>query len=227
MRRTALVTGAASGLGALAARRLAAAAWDVVAVDVDAEGLARTALRSPNMHVRTCDVTDPEAVADVLAVSGPVQRVVHAAMISPAAPALEQPFGEIEDTLRTDVLGTVHVVRAALPGMLERGRGEMILCPVAVDRDSSPGSSPGSSAGAAASAAVAAYTEALWAEHGGQGVTFRCARAALGTPPRVVLDAIDRSLARPGGEPHVPLEDGGGPLRRLARRPSAGALAPR
>lgn len=201
MRRTALVTGAAGGIGALAARRLAAAAWDVVAVDTDAEGLDRTALRSPNTHVRTCDVTDPGAVAEVLAVAGPVQRVVHAAMISPAAPALEQPLDEVERVLRTDVLGTVHVVRAALPGMLERGRGEMIFCPPA----------PGAAAGAAASAAVAAYTEALWAEYGGRGVTFRCAPA--GTPPRLVLDAVERSLARPAGELHV--------------RPPAGTSAPR
>ncbi|XRQ05712.1 SDR family NAD(P)-dependent oxidoreductase [Actinomadura welshii] len=207
MTRTALVTGAARGLGALAAQRLAAAAWDVVAVDADAGGLARTALRSPNMHVRTCDVTDPAAVADVVAMSGPVQRVVHAAMIAPAAPALEQPFGEVEHVLRTDVLGTVHVVRATLPGMLERGRGEMILCP--------PHPGPGASAAAAASAAVAAYTDALWAEHGGRGVTFRCCQAPPGVPPRLVLDAIDRSLARPAGEVHV------------ARRPRAAALLTR
>ncbi|MGP4021717.1 SDR family NAD(P)-dependent oxidoreductase [Actinomadura sp. 3N407] len=223
MRRTALVTGAARGLGALAAQRLAAAAWDVVAVDTDAGGLAATALRSPNMHVRTCDVTDPGAVADVVAMTGPVQRVVHTAMIAPVAPALEQPLDEVEHVLRTDVLGTVHVVRATLPGMLERGRGEMILCP---DHPV-----PGASAGAAASAAVAAYADALWAEHSGRGVTFRCCVVPPGLPPRLLLDAIDRSLARPAGEVHV-VQAPGAALRelftsRLARRPPAGTSAPR
>lgn len=90
MRRTALVTGAAGGLGALAARRLAAAAWDVVAVDVDEAGLAATALRSPNTHVRTCDATDPAALADVLAMAGPVHRVVHAAAATAPGPVLAQ-----------------------------------------------------------------------------------------------------------------------------------------
>ncbi|TDC63909.1 SDR family NAD(P)-dependent oxidoreductase [Actinomadura sp. GC306] len=223
MMRTALVTGAARGLGALAARRLAAAAWDVVAVDLDTDGLARTALRSPNMHVRTCDVTDPDAVADVVAMAGPVQRVVHAAMIAPAAPALEQPLAEVEHVLRTDVLGTVNVVRATLPGMLERGRGELVLCP---DHPV-----PGASAAAAASAAVAAYTDALWAEHGNQGVTFRCCRTPAGVSARVVLDAIDRSLARPAGELHVVPSAGAGLRGRLSalptRRSPAATVTPR
>lgn len=192
MKRTALVTGAAGGLGALAARRLAAAAWDVVAVDADEAGLAETALRSPNMHVRTCDVTDPKAVLDVLAVTGPVHRVVHAAVTAPAGSALEQPPAEVKQVLDTDVYGTVHVVRATLPGMLERGAGELLLC----------APPPRAGAAAAASGAVAAYAEALFREYGGRGVTIRCVHQD-GAAPRPLLDALDRSLARPPGDLHV------------------------
>lgn len=215
MRRTALVTGAASGLGALAAQRLAAAAWDVVAVDVDEAGLARTALRSPNIHVRACDVADAGAVAAVAAEAGPVHRVVHAAGTGPLGPGLAQPLPEVERVVRVDYLGTVHVVRATLPGMLERGRGELVLF-------SSLGAwvpSPRSSAHSAAKAAVNAYAESLWMEHGGEGVEIRCVcpspsdgpmartrperRAAggsapAGTHPGAVLDAVERSLARAG-----------------------------
>jgi NAD(P)-dependent dehydrogenase (short-subunit alcohol dehydrogenase family) len=209
VKRTALVTGAAGGLGALAARRLAAAAWDVVAVDTDEASLAETALRSPNMHVRTCDVTDPKAVADVLAVTGPVHRVVHAAVIAPAAPVLEQPPTEVEHVLSTDVYGTMHIVRATLPGMLERGAGELVLC--------APPPEPG--AAAAASGAVAAYAEALSREHGGGGVTIRCVHLDEETPARLVLDALDRSLARPPGDLHVrPRRGRLRPVRRPAPR---------
>jgi len=207
MRRTALVTGAAGGLGALAARRLAAAAWDVVAVDADEAGLAETALRSPNTHVRTCDVADPGALADVLAMAGPVHRVVHAAATAPTAPAFDQPLSEIERVLRTDVLGAVHVVRAVLPGMLERGSGELVLC----------AGPPATGAAAAASGAVAAYTAALWREHGGRGVTLRCVHLDGETPPRRVLDALDRSLARPPGDLHVRPGRGRPPLPRGLR----------
>ncbi|MBE1533773.1 SDR family NAD(P)-dependent oxidoreductase [Actinomadura algeriensis] len=178
MRPTALVTGAARGIGARAAQRLAADAWDVVAVDTDEPGLARTALRSPNTHTRTCDVTDPKAVAAVLAVTGPVNRLVCA----PAAPSTE-----LEHVLRMDVLGASHLIEAALPGMLDRGRGEIIVL------TESPSRSP---AHAAASAAVAAYLRALATDHPAPGVRFRHAAAHPDVPHRVVLDAVDRSLAR-------------------------------
>lgn len=235
MTRTALVTGAAGGLGALAARRLAAAAWDVVAVDADAEGLARTALRSPNMHVRTCDVTDPGAVADVAAMAGSVQRVVHASAVPPAGPTLEQPPDEVERALRTGVLGAVNVVRATLPGMLERGSGELILCPAHPEPDAPGGPAPASTTpastttGSMITAAVAAYADALFAEHGGRGVTIRCCAAPPGVAPRLVLDAVDRSLARPAAEVRVTPAPG---LRRLlparaARGAAAGGFAPR
>lgn len=202
MRRTALVTGAAGGVGALAARRLAAAAWDVVAVDVDAEGLAATTLRSPNSHVRVCDPGDAGAIRGVLADVGPVHRVVHAASLAPAARALDQPLEEVEGVLRTTFLGAVTIVQGTLPGMLERGSGEIIL----FSSLAAFVPEPRGSAFAAAAAAVGAYATALAAEYGGQGVRFRCACPPYGggaDDHRLILDEVDRSLARPEGDPHV------------------------
>ncbi|MWA05485.1 SDR family NAD(P)-dependent oxidoreductase [Actinomadura sp. LD22] len=207
MRRTALVAGAARGTGALAARRLAAAAWDVVAVDTDEAGLAATAFRSPNTHVRACDITDPKDVADILGVTGAVHRLV----IAPALPAPEPP---VDEAMRDGFLGPAGLIRAALPGMLERGAGEVIVIVAS-------GASP---ATAAAAAAARAYIEALAAEQRGRGVAFRCASPPAEVPARLVLDEIDRSLARPG-EVHV--APGRRPLRLAPRRPRrARASAP-
>lgn len=212
MRRTALVAGAARGAGALAARRLAAAAWDVVAVDTDEVGLAATALRSPNTHVRTCDVTDPEDVADILGVTGAVHRLVIAPPPAYAPPPASAPPGALEasldEVMRRAFLGPAALVSAALPGMLERGAGEVI---VIVPSGASP-------ATAAASAAARAYVEALAAEHRGRGVAFRCASPPAGVPDRLVLDEIDRSLGRPG-DVHVATGGTPGPLRLALRRP--------
>ncbi|MDL4814700.1 SDR family NAD(P)-dependent oxidoreductase [Actinomadura opuntiae] len=203
MRRTALVTGAARGIGALAARRLAAAAWDVVAVDRDEEGLAATAFRSPNTHVRTCDITDPKDVADILAMTGAVHRLVVAS--APGAP--DTPA---DAAVRNGFLGTVDIVRAVLPGMLERGAGEVIVI-------APPASSPASSATAAA---ACAYVEALADEQRGRGVAFRCASPSAGVPARLVLDEIDRSLAR-SGQVRVAPGRRPGPLRRALARAAA------
>ncbi|MBO2466229.1 SDR family NAD(P)-dependent oxidoreductase [Actinomadura violacea] len=216
MRRTALVAGAANGIGALAARRLAAAAWDVVAVDTDEDGLAATALRSPNTHVRTCDITETKDVADILGVTGAVHRLVLAPPPPPAAP--EPPVDEV---MREAFLGPVNLLRAALPGMLERGAGEVI---VIVPAAASPAS-------AAAAAAAGAYVEALADEHRGRGVAFRCASPPAGAPARLVLDEIERSLARPGEVRVAPGPRPGplrGPLRRVLFGPgTAGTSAPR
>ncbi|MGI8328745.1 SDR family NAD(P)-dependent oxidoreductase [Actinomadura scrupuli] len=212
-RRTALVTGAASGLGALAAQRLAAAGWAVIAADVDEAGLARTALRSPTMHTRVCDVSEAAAIAEVAAAAGPLDRVVHAAGISLVGTALDQPLEDAERIWRVDYLGTVHVVRATLPGMLERAQGELVLF------SSLAGwlPSPRLSAYAAAKAAVNAYAEVLAQEHRGGGVKIRCVcpsqvdtpqfrriaaqdpsvvAGRAGMPAGLVLDEVERSLAR-------------------------------
>ncbi|MGI5323317.1 SDR family NAD(P)-dependent oxidoreductase [Actinomadura nitritigenes] len=224
MRRTALVAGAARGAGALAARRLAAAAWDVVAVDTDEVGLAATALRSPNTHVRACDITDPQDVADILSVTGAVHRLVIAPPHAHAQPGAAQPGAAppgaleapLDEVMRHAFLGPAGLVHAALPGMLERGGGEVI---VIVPSGASP-------ATAAASAAARAYVEALAAEQRGRGVAFRFASPPAGVPDRLVLDEIDRSLARPG-EVHVATGGTTGPLRLALRLPrGARASAP-
>lgn len=216
MTKTVLVTGAASGLGALAAQRLAAASWDVVAVDLDEEGLARTARRSSSIHTRVCDVADAKAVEGVVAEAGTVHRVVHAAAIGPLVPALDQPLDEVERVMRINYLGTVNVVRATLPGLLELGAGELVL----FSSLASWVPTPKTSAYAASKAAINAYAETLSREHAGSGVRFRvvCPRQvdtpgfreaakadpaatgnSKGMPPGAVLDAVDRSLTRNGG----------------------------
>lgn len=65
--RVALVTGAASGIGLLAAKRLAAQGLLVAAVDLTLEGLAPALEHSPNVRAYAADVTDQGAVDDVVA----------------------------------------------------------------------------------------------------------------------------------------------------------------
>ena len=60
--KVALVTGAASGMGRVAALRLANAGAKVAAVDLDPRALERLACESANIHTHVCDVSNLEAV---------------------------------------------------------------------------------------------------------------------------------------------------------------------
>jgi short-subunit dehydrogenase len=212
----ALVTGAASGMGQLAARRLAAAGVSVAAVDVDEDGLDATVSRAPTMRPWVCDVTDAVAleriVKEVEATYGPVGRVVHAAGICLPGALAEQDVDEIARTVDVNYLGTVRVVKAVLPGMLERRRGDVVMFA------SLAGWLPSPLLGAYAASkhAVVAFAEVLAFENRGSGVRIACVCPPIvetpmvdvirarderalggqdGIEPGVVLDAIERALA--------------------------------
>jgi NAD(P)-dependent dehydrogenase (short-subunit alcohol dehydrogenase family) len=211
----ALVTGAGSGMGQLAARRLAAAGASVAAVDVDDDGLAATVGRAPTMRSWNCDVSDADAVERVVkeveSALGPIDRLVHAAGICLPSLLAEQPVDEIDRTIAVNFLGTAYMVKAVLPGMLDRRRGDVVAFA------SLAGWLPSPRLGgySASKHAVVAFMEVLAYENRGSGVRFACvcppvvdtpmvagiqARddAALGgqrgIDPSVVVDAIEASL---------------------------------
>lgn len=237
----AMVTGAASGMGRIAARRLAAAGTEVAAVDVDPDGLATTARHSPSMHVFTCDVADGAGVSATVAriesELGPIERLVHAAGLCRVGPALEQEPSALHRVLEINYLGTVHVCQAVVGGMQRAGKGTVVLF------GSLAGwlPSPRLAAYSASKAAVAAYAEVLAQETAGTGVDVRCvcpgqvdtplADAVLATDPGVlggrggadpedVLDAVERALhdGRGGETSNVFLFPGSSKLVWLARR---------
>lgn len=216
--RVALITGAASGMGRLAARNLAAEGKRVAALDLDEAGLAATAEGRSGVTTWRVDVTDPAAVDAVVkqveADLGPIDRVYNAAAIMPLGRLLEQDLGLIHRIMEVNYGGVVNVTRATLPGMLERGRGDMILFA------SMAGWLPTFYVGAynASKFAVVAFSEVLREENRGRGVRFACvcpppvstplldqARATVwpkifdeapAIEPQQVLDAIERSLER-------------------------------
>lgn len=218
MTTVALVTGAASGMGQLAARRLAAAGTRVAAVDRDEEGLAVTALRSPNMATFVCDVTDPDAIQDVVTSVvddlGPVDQLIHAAGICRIGAALDQPLTEFSKVFDVNLFGTVNVTRAVVPVMVRRGSGSVVLF------GSLAGwlPSPKLAAYCASKFAVTAYAEVLFEELHATGVRITCicpsevdtplARdvreidsSVLGnnrpTSPETVVDRVEAVLAQP------------------------------
>ena len=170
----ALITGGGSGMGQLAARRLAEDGKTIAALDVDANGLAATAEGQASIHSYQVDVTDAAAVEatvkQVEAELGPIERVYNGAAIMPLGKLLDQELDTIHRIMAINYNGLVNVTRFTLPGMLERGRGDFI------NFASIAGWMPTIYMGAynASKFAVVAFSEVLYHENRGKGVRFAC-----------------------------------------------------
>lgn len=149
--RTALVTGGAGAIGTATGRRLAREGAEVVLLDRDGDAVDRAVadLRGDGHAVTgvEADVTDPDAleraVARVPGPSGGVDILVCAAGVLVAGSATETTITDWQRTLDVNVTGTFLAARAVLPGMVERGRGAIVVI--------------SSTAGLVAEAGIAAY----------------------------------------------------------------------
>jgi NADP-dependent 3-hydroxy acid dehydrogenase YdfG len=127
MSRTAVVTGASSGIGAATARRLAADGWQVVAAARRLERLGRLSAEHPAIRPCALDVTDPGSV-EALAEAAPEcdLLVANAGGAFDLAPLDEADAQTWARTYDVNVLGTVRTVQALLPA-LRSSRGQVVL----------------------------------------------------------------------------------------------------
>lgn len=188
-----LITGAGSGMGRLAAQRLCADGATVAGMDVNEEGLRETGREcSDRFRAFPADVTDAraveQAVAGIEAELGPIDRVMNAAAIMPTGLILDQDAGLINRIMDINYGGTVNVTMATLPGMLARGKGDL------VNFASIAGWLPSMHFGAynASKFAVVAYTEVLYHENRDRGVRFACV-----CPPPVATPLLDQAKSNP------------------------------
>jgi NADP-dependent 3-hydroxy acid dehydrogenase YdfG len=182
-----LVSGAASGMGQLAARNMAQAGAKVAALDVNDEGLAKTAEGLPGITTMNVDVTDTAAVNAAVARTeselGPIDRVYNAAAIMPLGLLDGQDTALIHKIMDINYGGLVNLTKATLPGMLERRSGDMILFA------SMAGWMPAIYCGAynASKFAVVAFSEVLYHENINSGVRFACV-----CPPPVATPLLNQ-----------------------------------
>ncbi|TDD76858.1 SDR family NAD(P)-dependent oxidoreductase [Actinomadura rubrisoli] len=233
--RTALVTGASSGIGESFARLLAGRGADLVIVARRADlldGLARELVERYRVAVEVvaADLTDPfqrEEVERRLR-ADPVELLVNNAGYGAFGAFAELPLDDQLAEIELNVTTLVRLTHAALPGMVARGRGGVLN--VASMAGFTP--SPGSATYGATKAYVLSFSESLHSEVAAKGVhvTALCpgfTRTEDDAPPNLLwlrredvaragLDAVatGRALSVPGAQYKAAL-----PALRLVPRP--------
>ena len=188
MSPSAVVTGAARGIGAATVRALASDGWSVVAVDGCADDPAvpyamatRAELEEvaagagPDVVPAVADVRDPAALAAAVAEAerrwgGLDAAVAAAGIVAGGVAAWELPAERERAVVEVDLLGVANLARAAVPAMLRRPaprRGRFL----AVASTAATRGLPMMAAYCAAKAGVTGYVRALAVELGGTGVT--------------------------------------------------------
>ena len=128
--RRALVTGAGRGIGRAAALRLAAQGSALVLASrtrAEVEAVAGEARRcGVTASALVADVARPDQVAALFHEAGPVDILVNAAGVAPSAPLVKTSDEVWRQALETNLSGTFYCLRAALPGMMERGWGRVV-----------------------------------------------------------------------------------------------------
>lgn len=180
--RRALVTGAASGIGAACARALAEAGARVIAADVDAAGAARIA-EEIGGEPWTVDLADTRALEDLVL---DVDVLVNNAGIQHVAPIEEFPPEQFRRILALMLEAPFLLVRAALPHMYERGFGRIIN----ITSVHGLRASPYKSAYVAVKHGLEGLSKVIALEGGARGVTSNCISPGYARTP-----IVDRQIA--------------------------------
>jgi NAD(P)-dependent dehydrogenase (short-subunit alcohol dehydrogenase family) len=201
-----VVTGGGSGIGREIARVLAAEAWSVVAVDVDAEALGRLAADVPGVDTLHGDVRDGDLLQRAAAVASTGRTLaawVNNAAVVRLGALHEVDADEIDLVVGTNLVGAVLGTRTALRTFLATATAGSV---VNISSIHARASFPGYALYDTCKGALESLTRYVCVEYGHLGI--RCNAVA----PGAVLTPVAERLAHASGDPQRALAE----TRRLA-----------
>lgn len=173
-RGTAVVTGAAQGIGRAVSERLTADGYEVLALDVNADALD---VLAQDLGCRTAvvDVSDPEAVAGVPALAPEAAVLVNNAAIQVYKDLLNSSVEDMRAICDINIIGPVLMAQALVPVMGARGGGVIVN----LSSITSVAHAASTSLYPTSKAAINLLTQAMAVEFADKGI--RCNAVAPGT----------------------------------------------
>ena len=191
-----LITGASSGFGLATTELFLAQGWEVVATMRTPQAHAMPT--HDRLHILSLDVTDAASIAQTVADAGVVDALVNNAGVGMLNVLEGVDMAKARELFETNVLGTMAMTQAVLPGMRARRTGIIVNISSSVTLRPFPALSVYS----ASKAAINAFTESLALETAQFGI-----RARLVLPGSAPTTAFGKNaVARMGMNVPAPYE---------------------
>ncbi|GAA5046762.1 SDR family oxidoreductase [Nocardia callitridis] len=190
-----VVTGAGSGIGQGIAMRLLDEGAELVAADINEEGLAATVDKvgdaaADRLRTVVVNTADPDSVraatASALEQLGGLDVLVNAAGVLRPAHTHELPLEVWNQVIGVNLTGTFLMTQAALPALLETGNGVVVN----LSSTAAFSAAPYLASYAASKGGVTAFTHAIALEYAKQGL-----RAVNIVPAGIVSNITTKSIA--------------------------------
>jgi len=179
--QTAIVTGAATGIGEAIARRLAKAGAAVAVADLNLDGATQVA-RSIGGEAFPLQIDIARSAAVNAAIAQVIERrgqidvlVNNAGIAGKAAPLWEQSDEDWTSVIAVNLLGVVYCTRAVLPNMRKRKYGRVVNIASIAGKECNPNMSPYS----ATKGAVIAFTKSIGKEVATEGICVNAVAPAV------------------------------------------------
>ena len=195
--RVALVTGAAQGMGAAHARRLAASGATVVVNDrVNSPALAALAQEIGGVAV-AADVSDATQVGHMVAAisdrCGDIDILVSNHAYMTMAPFLDHDLDDWWKIIDTNLGGTFALIQAVLPGMRRRGAGRIVV----ISSEWGVIGWPEATAYSASKAGLISLVKTLGRELSPEGIIINAIAPGVTDTPQLEVDAKSEGISLP------------------------------